>query len=349
MTRSRFDDSKITVVESPGRYAVLLNALAKGWTGDQHERIQRLVRSDDLYLTDEFRQAEHTIDTLLARDYDFIFTGGGDGTVMFLVNAIERRIRDGEIDREEAPPVGILRMGSGNAIATYLGTESATAKLRALRAGAPVAIHTLDMLENDDRQMFPFAGIGWDAEVLNDYEAFKDSVRGTAMEPYAIGLGGYVASIATRTLPRVLQTDSVEVRVRNNGEQAFKIDGDGEIIDEYSPGDILYDGPVQTCAAATVSYWGYRIRMFPYATLERGYGMLRCFDGSVHHILAHLPSFWRGRFPEGDCVDFLFEDIEITSRDRTMAQQVTGEGAGHADSIHWQVSDPPVRLAVPLH
>ncbi|MFB6352308.1 MAG: diacylglycerol kinase family protein, partial [Bradymonadaceae bacterium] len=208
MTSSRHD-SKIEVVESPGRYAVLLNALAKGWSGDRHEHIQRLVPSDDLYLTDNFRQAEHTIDTLLNRDYDIIFTGGGDGTIMFLVNALERRIQNGELTRQQAPPVGILRMGSGNAIATYLGTESATAKLRALRAGAPVAIHSLNMLQ-DAEGMFPFAGIGWDAEVLNDYEDFKDSVRETALEPYTIGLPGYVASIASRTIPRVLTIDPVD-------------------------------------------------------------------------------------------------------------------------------------------
>ncbi len=349
MPASRFDDSTIEVVESPGRYAVLLNALAKGWTGDQHHRIQRLVASEDLYLTDDFRQAEHTVDTLLSRDYDIVFTGGGDGTIMFLVNAIEQRIRDGVIAREDAPPVGILRMGSGNAIATYLGTESATAKLRALRAGAPVAIHTLDMLEGRDGEMFPFAGIGWDAEVLNDYEDFKASVRETALESYAIGLGGYVASITSRTLPRVLRTDAVQVRVRNHGEHAYKIDADGELIEEYGPGDMLYDGPVQTCAAATVSYWGYRIRMFPYATLKPGYAMLRCYNGSVGNILAHLPSFWRGRFTEGDCVDFLFSDVEIRSTSRPLPCQVTGEGAGHAEEVRWQVADPPVKLAVPLH
>ena len=348
MTPQGTDESKIQVVESPGRYAVLLNARAKGWTGELHHEIQRLVPSRDLYLTDDFRQAQHTVDSLLNQEYDIIFTGGGDGTIMFLVNAIEDRIDDGNIDREEAPPVGILRMGSGNAIATYLGTESATAKLRALRAGAPVAIHSMNMLEGE-RGMFPFAGIGWDAEILNDYEDFKDAVHETALEPYATGLSGYVASIATRTLPRVLQTKPVNMKVFNRGERAYKIDDDGNIVEEYGPGDVLYDGPVQTCASAAVSYWGYRIRMFPYATLKWGFAMLRCFNGSVKNILTHLPSFWRGQFPEGDCVDFLYNDVEVVTHDRAMPYQVTGEGAGYEKNIEWRVSEHPVRLAVPLH
>ena len=342
------EDTKITVVESPGRYAVLLNALAKGWNGELHHKIQRLVPSRDLYLTDDFRQAEHTIDSLLKQDYDIIFTGGGDGTIMFLVNAIEERIRAGDIDREEAPPVGVLRMGSGNAIATYLGTESATTKLEALRAGAPVAVHSLNMIEGS-RGLFPFAGIGWDAEVLNDYEDFKDAVRDTALEPYTTGMPGYAASIASRTIPRVLQLKPVDVRVTNRGDHAVKIDQSGEVLEEYGPGDVLFDGTAQTVATAAVSYWGYGIRMFPYATLKWGYTMLRCFNGSVHRILAHLPSFWEGRFPEGDCVDFLYKDVEIETHGRALPYQVTGEGAGYERFVDWKVTDHPVRLAIPLH
>lgn len=342
------EDAQIQVIESPGRYAVLLNALAKGWTGELHQQIQRLVPSKDLYLTDDLRQAERTVDMLLNRDYDVIFTGGGDGTIVFLVNAIEERVQRGDITREEAPPVGVLRMGSGNAIATYLGTDSATSKLRALRAGAPLAIHSINLIRGNDG-LFPFAGIGWDAEILNDYEDFKDAVRDTALENHATGLKGYVAAIATRTLPRVLRQPPTEIVVTNRGEQAFKIDQDGEIVAEYGPGDVLYDGPIRTCATASVSYWGYRIRMFPYATLKWGFAMLRCFNGTVGRILGHLPSFWRGRFPEGDIVDFLYEDVEITAHGKSLPYQVTGEAAGYERQLDWNVPDTPVRLAVPLH
>ena len=348
MDSNHYDDSKIQVLDDPGRYAVLLNALAKGWSGELHQEIQDLVPGRDLYLTDDLQQAERTIDTLLERDYDILFTGGGDGTVMFLVNALERRIASGRLDREEAPPVGVLRMGSGNAIATYLGTESATTKLRALRAGSPVAIHSMNMIRSDDG-LFPFAGIGWDAEILNDYEDFKETVRETAVEDYATGLSGYVAAIATRTLPRVVRQNPVRLTVRNRGERAMKVDAGGDVVETYGPGDVLYDGPVRTCATASVSYWGYGIRMFPYATLKWGCFMLRCFDGTVGSIIRHLPSFWRGRFPEGNCTDFLVEDVHVETQGRAMAYQVTGEGAGYERNIDWRVTDQPVRLAVPLH
>jgi len=338
----------IRILDAPGQYAVLLNALAKGWSGEIHHAIQRIIPSEDLYLTDDFRQAEHTVDTLLNRDYEIIFTGGGDGTIMFLVNAIEKRVHEGRIDRDEAPPIGVLRMGSGNAIATYLGTRRATDSLEALRRGAPVAIHSLNMLESD-RTMFPFAGIGWDADILNDYEDFKEAVRDTALEPYATGLSGYVAAIFSRTFPRVLRSDPVEVVVTNRGDRAVSVDGNGETLREFEEGEVLYSGPVQTVAASSVSYWGYRIRMFPYATKKWGYSMLRCFNGDPSNILRHLPSFWRGRFPEGDIYNYLFQRVEIESEERAMPYQTTGEAAGYENLLDWRVADHPVHLAVPLH
>jgi diacylglycerol kinase family enzyme len=243
--------------------------------------------------------------------------------------------------------VGVLRLGSGNAIATYLGTESATEKLKALRAGTPLALHSLNMIDGADG-LFPFAGIGWDAEILNDYEDFKDAVRETALENYATGLKGYVAAIATRTLPRVIRQKPTKIVVENRGDRALKVDQTGAVLEEFGPGEVLYKGPVRTCATAAVSYWGYRIRMFPYATARWGFAMLRCFRGTVGRILGNLPEFWRGKFPEGDIVDFLYEDVEIHTQGDALPYQVTGEAAGYEREIDWSVAAHPVKLAVPV-
>jgi len=337
----------VDVVPAPDRYAVLLNALAKGWTGETHQDVQKLIPAEDLYLTDNFRQAERTIDALLNRDYDIIFTGGGDGTIIFLVNALEKRIRNGELDREEAPPVGVLRMGSGNAIANFVGCGSAEESLRALRAGAPLSVHSLRLIDHG-RGLVPFAGIGWDAEILNDYEAFKETVRDTAVEDYATGLTGYVAAIATRTLPRVLRQSPVHLTIENRGGRAFQIDAEGDVIREFGKGDQLFDGPVQTCAASAVSYWGYNLRMFPHATRKPGYFMMRCFNGSVGRLLRRLPLLWRGRLPEDDTSDFLVQNVRLETHESPMPYQVTGEAAGHESLVEWSVTPHPVRLAVPL-
>jgi diacylglycerol kinase family enzyme len=339
--------NRVRVTRTPGRYAVLLNALAKGWTGSLHHEIQRFVSSSDLYLTDDFRQAERTVDRLLTDDYDAIFTGGGDGTIVYLVNAIEERIRAGQIDREDAPPVGVLRMGTGNAIASYVGAGPVTDDLRALRAGAPLVTYSVDFIEGGDR-LFPFAGFGWDADILNDYEGLKDAVRDTALENYATGLGGYVASVFGRTIPRVLQTDPVRMKVTNRGERALRVDFDGNVLEEYEEGDVLFEGLARVVGTASIPYWGFKIRMFPHATEYPGMAQVRCYHGSVGWIVSHLPRFWKGEFPEDDIDDFVYSHVEVEVQGRALPYQVAGDAAGFERVVDWKIGEHPVTLAVPM-
>lgn len=347
MTSPSTSANRVRVLRTPGRYAVLLNARAKGWTGELHHDIQRFVSSKDLFLTDDFRQAERTVDKLLAADYDAIFTGGGDGTICYLMSAIEQRVRAGQIAREDAPPVGVLRMGTGNAIAAFVGAGPVTDDLRALRAGAPLVVHEVDMLWGPEG-LYPFAGVGWDAEVLNDYEWLKDTVRDTAIENYATGLGGYAASLVSRTIPKAVQQEPVHVVITNTAERALRIDQAGNVIREFDQDEVIFDGDIRVCSASTIPYWGFKLRIFPHAARRPGFAHLRCFDGSVPWILSHLPRFWKGAFRPEDIDDFLIEKVRLDVRGRSMPYQVAGDGAGYERSVDWQVADHPVRLAVPM-
>ncbi|AWV91069.1 diacylglycerol kinase family enzyme [Bradymonas sediminis] len=344
--------SRTRVVRDPGKCAVFLNARAKGWTGELHHDIQRFVSPQDLFLSDDFRQADRTVDRLLAAGYEAIFTGGGDGTICYLMSAIEKRIRDGKISREEAPPVGVLRMGTGNAIASFVGAGEVSEDLRALRAGAPLVVHEVDMLQGphvlpDDDGLYPFAGVGWDAEVLNGYEWFKDVVHGTAVENYATGLGGYVASLA-HTIPKTMRQEPVHVVIKNTGQRAMQLDVAGNILRRFEPGETIFDGNISVCAAATIPFWGFKIRIFPRAAQYPGLAHLRAYDGSVPWILRNLPNFWKGKFRPEDIYDFLIESVSLTVRGRDMPYQVAGDGVGYASEIEWGVAPSPVRLAVPM-
>jgi diacylglycerol kinase family enzyme len=348
MKSSPISSSRVRVIRMPGRFAVLLNARAKGWTGKLHHDIQRFVSAQDLYLTDDFRQAERTVDKLLAANYDAIFTGGGDGTICYLMSAIDERIQSGAVRREDAPPVGVLRMGTGNAIATFVGAGAPAEDLRALKAGAPLIVHDVDMLEGPEG-LFPFAGIGWDAEVLNDYEWLKDAVRDTAVENYATGMGGYWMSMLSRTIPKAMRQKPVDVTITNTADVAFGLDYSGRVIREYERGEVLYAGEVTTCAPSTIPYWGFKIRMFPHASKRAGFANLRCFDGTVPWILSHLPRYWKGDFRPEDMVDFLIKRVSVEIHGRPIPYQVAGDGVGYERELDWKVADHPVRLAVPMH
>lgn len=336
------------VIHKPGRVAVLLNARAKRWTGELHEAVSRWVPSRDLYLTDDFRQAEKTVDRLLASgEYEFLFTGGGDGTIVYLMNAIEERIREDRIDRKAAPPVGVLRMGTGNAIATYLGCRDVVEDLRAVSGGSPLVVYSVDMVESGG-ELCPFAGFGWDAQVLNDYDSFKESVRDTALENSATGLAGYAASIVTRSIPSALGARPKEVRITSLGGHAVRITQAGEIVDDYLPGDVMFEGPTSVFGASTIPYWGFGVRMFPHCTRLPRHFQLRAYSGSMSAVLTHLPRFWKGEFAQGEMADFLAQHVKVEILDGAMAYHVAGDPGGFEREVEWKISEHPAQLAVPL-
>lgn len=335
-------------MHQPKRFAVLLNARAKRWTGELHQAVSRWVPSRDLFLTDDFRQAEKTVDRiLLSKDYDVIFTGGGDGTIVYLIRAIEERIRAGKIARADAPPVGVLRLGTGNALATFLECRDPVEDLRAISGGSPLVVYSVDMIESDEGY-YPFVGFGWDAQVLNDYDSFKESVRETAWENYATGLAGYAASIVTRSIPSSVGRRPRSIRITSCGAHAARLDRDGEVVDEYLEGDVLYEGPVQVFGASTIPYWGFKIRMFPFCTRLPGHFQLRCYFGSMAGVLTHLPRFWQGRFGDEEIVDFLAQDVKVEVLQGAMPYHVAGDPSGWEREVRWAAAPFPAQLAVPL-
>jgi diacylglycerol kinase family enzyme len=335
------------IVRTPKSYAVLLNSRAKRWTGALHEQIRRWVPAKDLYLTDDFRQAEQTVDRLCQSKYEAIFTGGGDGTIMYLINAVEQRIQAGLIDRESAPPVGVLKMGTGNALASYLGCQDIIGDLRALRAGAPIIVYGLHLLESAGIRC-PFAGFGWDAEILNDYEDLKESVRSTALENYVTGLGGYALSVLSRSVPRAMRRRPTAVRIRARSAAAEELDRFGHTIKEFPAGEIVYEGPAQVIGASAIPNWGFNIQMFPYAMQRNEQFEIRIFNGSVGSILGHLPSWWQGKLDPGDYRDFVASDVDVEVLRAPMAYQVAGDPKGLTEKIVWQTTEIPVPLAVAM-
>ncbi|MEZ4462091.1 MAG: diacylglycerol kinase family protein [bacterium] len=334
------------ILKSPGRYAVLLNARAKRWTGDLHADIQRWVSPKDLYLTDDFNQAERTLDRLVKDGYDFIFTGGGDGTISYLINAVERRVRDGMVKRDQAPGVGVLRMGTGNALASYVESGDIVDDLRRLREGAPLVVYDVNMVECEEG-LFPFVGFGWDGLILNDYDALKDAVRGSAAENYVTGLGGYALSIGTRSIPNALKVGAVPL-VLTALDHCVEIDHDGRELAEFHAGDIMVDRDAKVCGCGTIPYWGFKVKMFPHCTQRPGYFELRVYWGSVGWILKNLPDFWDGELEPGMYRNFLCKHVRCEFPERALAYQVGGDAKGFEKLVEWKTSEFPAKLAVPL-
>jgi len=329
---------------SPGPYAVMLNARAKRWTGTLHADISRWVPSQDLFLTDDFRQAERTVDRLIKEGYRTIFTAGGDGTIVYLLNAIESRIRDGVVSREQAPVVGVLKMGTGNAIASYLQAGEIIDDLRRLRGGAPLITYDVGMIEGAEG-LYPFAGFGLDALILNDYDAIKDMVHGRSLENYVTGLGGYALAVTTRSIPSALRSKPVPVQFVNHGI-AYQIDSAGKLIREFGPGETIFEGVVKIFGVGSIGNWGFDLKMFPHCNWKPGFFQLRTFSGSIFWILKNLDRFWKGELQEDHHWDFICNDVTCTILEGTLPYQVAGDAKGYQRGATWRSPEHQARLAV---
>ena len=340
-------EGALQVMAAPQRYAVLLNARAKGWTGEVHEAVQRFVPPGDLFLTDDFTQARTTVQRVLESGYDALFTGGGDGTVVYLINAIEEAIEKGKIRREDAPPVGVLRLGTGNAIASYVGAGPIIEDLSLLHAGSPLKVREINLVE-DGQHRFPFAGFGWDADILNDYDQFKASVRDTAIENFATGLGGYALSIASKTIPKAIVRGGKTATFTNLGDVAYELDAYGHVVREYGQGEVMYRGPIKITSPASIPFWGFKIRMFPFCNLKPGFFELRSYTGSIPRVLSDLPGFWKGEVAPELLGDWLVKKVQVDIDDGTMSYQVAGDAAGYRDHVVWGLAEHGARLTMPL-
>ena len=99
----------------------------------------------------------------------------------------------------------------------------------------------------------PFAGLGLDAAVINDYAWIKSHYRG-ALHWLGEGKLGYGFAVAGRTLPRfVAGRHPTQVEIYNAGSSAFRHGHDGKPIGKaIEHGEILYRGPVKIVAGGTV-------------------------------------------------------------------------------------------------
>src|SRR5262249_45037827 len=151
--------------------------------------------------------------------------------------------------------LGVLPLGTGNALARATGAprwRAAIDALRRLRASlwTDRALPTtrLDLVEVSGT-LAHFAGTGWDAEIIDDFHAQR---QGAGLLPSRLrnGLGGYLQGLFTRTLPRHLAVwRQVEVELINTGDDAMTVDEQGRPVPLAGGhhGAVLYRGPVSVC------------------------------------------------------------------------------------------------------
>jgi diacylglycerol kinase family enzyme len=296
----------------PRRVAVVLNRHARKVDDESLHWIRSVVPHEDLFVSTSLEDLDPICEMLVARHYDAVMWGGGDGT---FVRGVEALMRAADRRFSPMPEVGVLRLGTGNAVAETLGNAEATPDGVALdlsRARAHARRRELTLLEVEGKPTV-FAGFGLDAQILDDFGRTVSTLKklGLAQTLQSANLR-YFLAVTGRSIPRFVLSPRTEVVAINRGAPAQRIDVDGRPVGAPIPaGRVLWRGQASLASAASVPYYGLGLKMFPHAQQQPDRFQLRLTDCSAAEALTNLPQVWRGQYQSKTIHDFLVDKVEL--------------------------------------
>ena len=320
-----------------GGVGLLLNANAGRVKRPLVRTLRKASPDAVIYYTASLEEAQDAIESAIESGLSTVFAGGGDGTIIDLANRLLRY--------ERAPRLGILRLGTGNALATWVGARSPAEDMKAWTSGE--AFREIPMrFVVAEGEAFPFAGMGWDAAVLNDYRWAKQYLKGTPFEAKPYHLPTYLAAAFGRTVPRytVTQRRPPLVTIEVLEGKGFRIDHTGHRVGhERTSGEVLYQGPAHMVAFGSTPYYGYAMKMLPHATADSSRFHLRVSALSMSSAINQLPAIWAGSCQNDQLFDFLVEKVRV-SFDQEVPYQVGGDARGMREEITLELS----KLSLPV-
>ena len=316
--------------------AALLNGRARKVTPAVVRALRSALPGSTVLVSGDLAEARRHVRELIRQRPDVVLSGGGDGAAMRLLNFWR------EEGGEGLPTMGILRLGTGNGWARALGAPEFFPHVRQLRGlQVPLPVQEFTLVEVD-KHLCHFAGVGWDATIVNDYQRNLERHGGRSW--LRKGVRGYLPSVALTTVPeewsRLRRLVQARVVVENLGPQIFGLEGG--VVRELPGAVQLYAGQVSVGAAATVPEWGYGFRAFPHALLKPGFINVRVYDRPVIDAVRSVVKLWRGRQPEG-MHDWFATEVRMRFS-RPMPFQIGGDGMGDREEIVLRAARETVRV-----
>jgi diacylglycerol kinase family enzyme len=327
------------------RVAVVVNGRARQVTEELVETLDQIVQSGDLFVSRSLEEGKEIARIIVERGYPTVLTGGGDGT---FVQTLSWIVTVATQTGRPIPRFGLLKLGTGNAMAWVLGAQygrhgrGAVADLARLRSEG--GSRTLRMIEVED-MVTPFAGLGADAIALDHHRTTKQLFERTpVLNRFAQGPVTYTASLLGLSVPRFLLAPMPRFRVINTGAPAVRLGQDGQRVGaEIGRDEVLYEGPAYILAFSTIPYWGFGARIFPYAEERSDRFDLRVASFNSITAVTRLRSIWRGTYHSDQLHDFLVEAIRIEC-DRPTPLQIGGDIIGARSEVTASLSRIPIRV-----
>jgi diacylglycerol kinase family enzyme len=323
------------------RAIAILNGNARRVRGGLRAKLERALPGG-VRLTTSLDHARAVIRDDVSRGLDLVVLAGGDGTVVMGLTLLAEACRGAG---KPEPAIGILRLGSGNAIADAVGaSDDAAGDLARLVRGDGVWRTTplLDVLG----VRAPFVGLGVDAQLLEDNAAvgrWIDRVPGARRV-----LGGtarYALSVALRSVPRFASRTRPHAAVTNLGTPAIEMSSAGPTGRELPSGHLLWRGACTLIAAATIPFFGFGLKMFAFATARDDRFHLRCGDAGLVEIVRSTPAAFRGEYFSDRVRDFLCDRVAI-ELDTESPIEAGGELLGRRRRVEVGLAAPVTLVAL---
>lgn len=306
--------------------AALFNGRAKQVTAEVVEQFREALPEALILISHDADEALRHAKTIAASQPRLLLSGGGDGAAIMLLNLMR------QVGVQRLPDLGVLRLGTGNAWSRSLGAGYAAEMADLLpRLRWPLPTQRFGLAEVEG-QLCHFAGVGWDARILNDYKKNLQQleqmpVLGRRLRRFGTGLPGYLLSLGRFSVPRevLLARHRPRCTVEVVEGPAFQLAPNSEPLRVEGP--LLYEGEVSICAVSTIPEFGYSIRAFPYAASMPGLLNLRVYANTIFQALGEVPLLWRGKPTGTGMFDFFARKLRVRC-DPPLPFQIGGDAAG---------------------
>jgi diacylglycerol kinase family enzyme len=323
---------------------VVVNGNAKHVNEEVIDTLDQILAAGDLFISRRVEEGRHIARTLVERGYGTVLMGGGDGTFTVMVSDV---VREAKRQAKEPPRFGLLRLGTGNALAWVVGATHVhrgglKADIERLRADAGSRPMRLIEVEGF---LAPFCGFGVDALVLRDYNQTKRAMARGPLRRFAGGPLTYLFSTTTKSLPAFLFRPVPHLRIVNTGADAYRLGEHGTIVGPaIRSGEVIYEGRARFASASTIPYYGFGFRCFPFAEERPDRLNLRISTIDSLTLMANFPAIWRGEYENLEILfDYLVEDI-VVSADPETDFQIGGDPQGKRREVRMRLSPDPIRL-----
>lgn len=320
------------------------NTHAKRVTPRRVEAFRQLLPDARIYAASSFEEAERHADELVKSPPQVLFCGGGDGTMVALLNSLRTR------GASKFPLIGLFKLGTGNGWPSAVGARRYEQELRRIPTLPLELPRQHFQLCEVEGKLCQFTGVGWDATLLNDYKTNLEKRRaqvlaGGMASRLSKGLGGYLYSLFRITVPgemRRAREGATILKLENLGEPALTFDAHQHRVLVPAEQRILYEGPMSIGAAGIEPYWGSRFMAFPHALAVPGRMNFRVYDRHVLTGVNNMFNLWAGRKLPG-MHDWWVTGVRL-HLSRPMPFQVGGDVMGTREVIDFTMAKETVDL-----